>query len=77
MVEDAFISVAQEGRSVHRLDLLLGIYSSFVKGFPSPLKQEHLNTYQKVILPLFKLPDCQKFGEGLVTIFNRLHSKHY
>lgn len=64
-MNDCLCTLIHENDKFNGAPELLDILSSIISGFAVPLREEHVNFFKKIIIPLHKVPTCQLYHDEL------------
>lgn len=76
-VQNLLLRVTYEVEDHNGLSELFEIFSSIVNGFIAPLKQEHKDFFQKVLIPIHKVKSLSNFHGPLMQNIKHLIEKDH
>lgn len=65
-ITDTFYTLIHETFKFNGAAELLDILASIISGFAVPLREEHVNFFKTVIIPLHKVQSCQLYHDQLL-----------
>ena len=63
---DTFVSLIHEGYKFNGVAELLDIHAAIISGFAVPLREEHVQFFKNIIIPLHKVQTCSDYFEQLL-----------
>lgn len=64
-MHDQLISIIHEGKQLNGASELLSILASMISEFPEPLKENHIDLFMHIIIPLHKIETFSVYCEEL------------
>ena len=65
-MNESFLSMIHENKKYNGANELLEILSSMISGFAVPLREEHVEFFNNIIIPLHKVPYSNTFHDQLL-----------